>query len=437
MVKGTMRKLATCAAICFAAALLLGLPFTASAQDAGGSLTLFLSEEQEAYYAEGIAEFQETYPDVELVIDSYSMNELVSSQQKIKTQLMAGSGPDLLLFNSYGADDVYKLFSAGIFASLDEFMTEENGWDGEAYVTNVIDGGRFEGVQYVMPLSYQVRLALASREGLAEAGFDMAACTDNLSLMQEVAKLYDLDYSNRILADLAQFSMFPQLLDGEFLDYSTGELGVDSEDLRAACEAYSRMYEEENTDGLGELGFYGCGDDIVERRAYLSVPTGIDMFLMAAVALAAKETPVILPLGSSEGGAAATVALYAGIRANSENRQNAWNMLCILLDEDMQRVTADETISIPVRRSALDADIEEKLAEVLKFGETFLEVADPGEKFIEEYKSYLAEPEKTVFVSSLATSEFMNTMAPYYTGEAGYEECLEDFQEYARIYLTE
>lgn len=133
--------------------LLMGVTATAETGEGNGSLTLFLSEAQMSCYAEGIAEFQASYPDVELIIDSYGMNDLAVSAQKAKTQLMGGEGPDLLLMNSYGMDDVYKMLAAGVFAPLDEFMTSEYGWDSGLYVESVIEGGRFSGTQYVIPLN--------------------------------------------------------------------------------------------------------------------------------------------------------------------------------------------------------------------------------------------------------------------------------------------
>lgn len=401
------------------------------------SLTLYMSQEQEQYYGEGIEEFRQTYPEVELIIDSYGMNDLMTSAEKVKTQLMAGKGPDLLLLNSYGNDDVYKLLAAKVFAPLDGFMIEENGWIEKDYAENVIDGGRFDGAQYVMPLNYQVRLALASAEGLSEAGFDMDACVDTLSVMQETAGLYDLEYSSRIVADQAQFMSFAQLLNGDFLDYSTGTIGVEAGELQAACEAYARMYEEESEYNFGDLIYYGYGKDIVERQAYIGVPNGINGFLMAATAIAAKETPVIFPLGRREEGAVATVMQYAGIRANSENQQNAWNMLCILLGEKMQQAAASNTISVPVYKAALEADVEEKLKEVLADGEEYTDVADPGSEFLTEYKNYLTNPGRGIFVSNLAVQEFYDAMAPFYEGGAGYEECLAEFEDYVKIYLTE
>lgn len=114
-------------------------------------VSVSLSEDQLEYYAEGLGEFQSLYPEVTLEVESYSMNDLMSSSERIKTQLMSGKGPDLLLLNSYGADDVYKIMKAGVFAPLDEYMTEENGWQEKEYVETVIEGADLPEANILCP----------------------------------------------------------------------------------------------------------------------------------------------------------------------------------------------------------------------------------------------------------------------------------------------
>lgn len=419
--------------------ILAGLAALALGGAAAGKeegLSVYLSEYQAKYYGEGIQSFRETYPEVELELVTYSMMEPLSSSEKVKTQLMAGKGPDLLLFSSLGLDDVHKMLAAGAFAPLDEYMTAENGWNGEDFVDKVMDGGRFEGTQYVLPLNYRINLMLASREGLEEIGFNLSACGDTVSLLREVAALFDKEHEEQILAEPGWFSAFPQELDGDFLNYRKGELGVDREELRAACEAYSRIFEEDNYgDSYMDLSWYGRGTAILERRAYISGGSSITALLQDAVAIAAEETPVLLPFLSSEGTTAA-ISEYAGIRATSENQQNAWNFLMILLSEDMQKKSAAGTGYVPVRKSAVESDVREKLNEAVVSGEAEMAVKEPPEEFTEEYLQYLMSPGRAVFFNSLAR-DFISTMVPFFEGESGYEECLEEFERYAKIYLTE
>lgn len=417
--------------------LLLGC-LTGSCGKKQNRLNIYMSEYQQSYYKDAIEDFKEAWPDVELEITSYGMNEPLSVTQKAKTQMMAGEGPDLLLFTSLGIDDVDKFMAAGAFAPLDAYMSSDKEWDSSRYVSGVMEGGRFHDTQYVMPLNYDVQLVLSSREALGEAGFDIGACTDMLSLMQQISGLYETDYQQRILADCSMFIFFPQQLKGSFMDYATGEIGTDPKELKAACEAYRNIYEEDNTaSSMREKGDISPGTAILDRRAYITAPFNPRGVWYPAVAIAAKETPVIIPVSKGDGTSIAQISEYAGIRANSENKEQAWNMLRILMDEDAQTKMSAMRDKVPVLISVIDAHVERIIADAFSSGkEEGVETGTVSAAFTEEYLEYLKNPGAVMFLNEISR-KFIERMIPYLEGEAEYEDCLKEFENYAKIYLTE
>jgi len=429
--KGTLRKTVLTLAV-----ILSGCLLASCGKKKENKLTVYMDDFQESYYREGIEDFREAYPDVELELELHDATGPVSEEQKAKTQMMAGEGPDLLLFSNLGFDDVYKYMAAGAFAPLDEFM-EADGWDSGDYVETVMDAGRFDGRQYVMPLSYSQQIVLSSEEALGEAGFDTGACTDMVSLMKQISGLYERDYKQQILADRSLFVFFPQQLKGEFLDYKTGEIGTDPDELRAACEAYRNIFDEDSgADSLLEQGYYSQGTAILERRAYITALTTMRGVLQPMAAIAAEETPVLIPVSKGDGKTIAQILRYAGIRANSENKENAWRMLRILMGGEMQERMADNIGYVPVLKSAIDAKIREEVAEAEGGGDDGVETGEISGELLEQYIGYLKEPGSAMFPSFIAR-KFIETMIPYLHGEAEYDDCLEEFQNYAKIYLTE
>ena len=402
-------------------------------------LSLYINEYQKSYYKEGIEEFRETYPDVELELVTLGMTEPLSSVQKVKTEMMAGEGPDLLLFSSLGIDDVNKYMAAGAYAPLDEYMAADKEGDSDAYVSKVMEGGQFNGKQYVMPLNYSVQVILSSQEALEEAGFDIAACTDMLSIMQQISALYETDYKYQILADCSMFIFFPQQLKGEFMDYATGKIGTDRKELRAACDAYQNIfYEDSHADSLMDQGYYSHGTSILDRKAYIAAMSGgLTVSLQQVAAISAKETPVLIPITKGDGKPIAQIREYAGIRANSENKENAWNMLRILMSENMQTQMAGAYNAAPVFKSAIDAQIQESIEEAVSDGaKEGVETGPIDEQLKEKYLDYLKNPGTAMFPNDLSR-KFIERMLPYLEGEGEYEDCLKEFENYAGIYLTE
>lgn len=412
---------------------------TANAEE-GGSLNLYMSTWEVKDFEAAISAFQEQYPEVELNIETWDpySSSIFGEAEKLSARLMAGEGPDLLISQNFPTQDLMKLIKAQVYAPLDEFMAQEDIWNDENYVMSVIDGGKFDGKQYVMPLSYTPFLMISSAEAMQEAHLTAEECPDTLSVMKTIAALYDTDYTERILADFVQLSAFPLCLDGDFLDYAGENIGTDSQILKEACTAYSRMYEEDMTmpDTYGEYSEYGTA--IAERRAYCYFTTGtgnVSAAIGAAGGIAAVETPEVLPLRNAQGESLANVHGYAGIRANSENKQNAWNMLRLMLDEEGQRSYSVSNNSYSVLRTVMEDVIEDATEKA--FESVSAPVGEPGEAFMEKFRSYACHPQKCVFVSDVVVTEFKNAMEPFYYGEKDYEECIAKFENFARIYLSE
>lgn len=396
------------------------------------SLNLYLSTWEQEYFQSAITAFQQQYPEVELSIETWDpyASSLFGEAEKLASRLMAGEGPDLLVSENFPTQDLRKLMKAGVYAPLDEFMAQEDIWNDENYVMSVIDGGKFNGIQYVMPMSYSPLLVVSSKEAMEEAGLTASECPDTLSLLKALAALSDAGVQDRVLASYAQLGAFPLCLDGDFLNYETGEIGTDPQILREACEAYAKLYEEDTAlvDGGGD--YAGYGEAIVERRAYCTATsyTGtIASSLEVAGAIAASETPAVIPFRNAQGEAVVNVRAYAGIRANSTNRQNAWNMLRLMLAEEAQRTYSLSRDSYSVVRPVLE--------ETVRGYSDRAPALDSG--FMEEFLDMVSKPQKCVFVTDVVTAEFKKAMEPFYYGEEDYEECAEEFKKFAQIYLTE
>ena len=84
----------TCSLILGFALLSSILPVNAQEE---ACLNLWLSDSEVALCEDGIEEFQELYPEVELEITTYLGDDRNEEIQRMHTRLMAGEGPDLLL----------------------------------------------------------------------------------------------------------------------------------------------------------------------------------------------------------------------------------------------------------------------------------------------------------------------------------------------------
>lgn len=389
-------------------------------------------------YQDGFEEFKKAYPDVEVNVEVYT--DILAGMARVNTQLMAGEGPDLILMRNYGASDVYKMMKAQAFAPLDEFMEQDSEWDAGNYAKSMLDAGTYEGKHLVMPLSYRVKCGLTSEENLDAAGISLDGCNDVVSFLQETAKFYELDNVERVVGDMGQLEDFPIFMADRFLDYSKGTLNVDDETLKQACTAYKSFYYEDaaaGSSGLTSAGYWGVGEAIAKGEKCMVVPIAGNSFMEASQAIAANASPVLWPFRNGNGEICADVMEYAGIRANSENRQNAWNLLKILMGETVQPQIVKNGMYCPVLKPILEAGIDQTKEKAYENGKAVVEVAELPQEILAQYKDAVMNPDKAVFATDTCISKFIEHMRPFYEDEGSYEECMEEFKKFVKIYLTE
>lgn len=399
--------------------------------------SLSISINDEEMYASALEEFRKTHPDVDLQVTTYG-DDFLAQADKLNTEIMAGQGPDLLILNTYGTGDVYKLMKAGAFAPLDEFIRADETWDGQDYVQGVLDAGKFGGSQYVAPLTFQSMVAVGAQERLEEAGFSLEEARGSaLSFMKETAALYDTEHEGRVLGDSAQLGSFPEMLEGQFLDYAGEKLNVETGELEEACAAYKRMYEEDRTViEMGDKGCYGVGEQLAGGQAYVYFGLNLYDTLAAAGAAGASATPVMVPMRTEDGRTLSRVAHYAGVRANSENKQNAYDLLRILMGEQAQRDFLKYQYC-PVNRAVIESAVDEIAEETWEEGMAYVEMGKLDGSFLDAYKECLTGTEKCFFINETSQTKFNECMEPYYLDGADFGSCLGEFEDFIKVYLSE
>lgn len=400
------------------------------------SLTLCVDELINAQFKSGFEEFRTMYPDVELHVEVAS--EILPNSERINTRILAGEGPDLLLMASYGNSDVYKMMSAQAFAPLDEFMETDSTWKAEDYVKPVLDAGVYEGRQMIMPLSYTVRVALTTQENLDKAGISLEACRDMASFLNEMQKFAGAEGMERLFLEPGRLIAFPEYASHEFLNYKDGKLGIDAETLRQTCEAYKGFYAEDVGQGpVSDTSWDGYGEMVAKGEAGMCIPISNMNFWAAAQNMAAHAHPLLWPFQNDQGETTATIMHYAGIRANSENRQNAWNMLKILMGDTVQAEMADKGSYSPVLKKELQDFMDEAEQTAFLQGGADVEAAEIPQDIRKQYQEVLMNPGNSIFETNICIAEFRLAMEPFYEGTASYDACMKEFEKFIRIYLTE
>ena len=291
----------------------------------------------------------EQLPSINFEPTPQQLEEREAALTRVSAQVMAGKGPDLFLFRdelysfaqAMGSralfPDLHKSMAAGVFADWNAIIDESGQPLPQDYLTPLLDAGQMDGSQYLLPLSCDVYALLA----------DAGLWAQELPAMAEAAgftALMDLARARGGRLDLSPKGGALELA-GAFLlsagvpavDYGTGEVLLTPEalapQLTAMAEAAAVDEENRRREGYDSADFYQ-----LNNQGLTVGSLGDRLMTVAALACSGSEPrdTRAVPIPMADGGVAAYMRHWAGVRANSPQKQNAWAFVQLLLGEELQ-----------------------------------------------------------------------------------------------------
>ena len=290
----------------------------------------------------------------ELPLDEGSRQPMV---QKIRTEIMAGKGPDIIFVPAAGSDiartsgrsylieDVPLAMRKGLFYDISEFYDADTELKTEQLQSAVMEAGVLDGARYVLPLRYDIPVFFVETDRFEKTGLSREIFDKNLlELMDCVVAMGNSweAYNFRMHWIYPQFVMnaFSQVF-----DYDKGKLALTQEDLETFFQTYQDYW-------LRVLHSVAYGDIPMRPILYQYLSTGeywtkeTDSFQLVHSLQNALETVAIgkmngatletYPLRSVDGKIVADVTFYGAITAGCQNPELAYEFLRAFLTEDFQ-----------------------------------------------------------------------------------------------------
>lgn len=247
-----------------------------------------------------------------------SRAERESELQRVRTEIIAGDGPDIFLLPTKTAMLLEGLFPSvseamynGVFLPLDEYIAESEIFDPEDYIAPLLDAGKTDRGQMVIPLMYDLPTAIVDKsftdaQGSNKITLDELLQTDNERILARCSAILSGDHCQYL---------FPQIA-----DYSTGKLLITEEDIAG-------VYDE-----IGEIS--AAAADIADREyiAYFEISEKYgfaDNFseeMLYGVSKYRDELSLLL-VTDNEGKCTARITAFTAISANTEHPDEAFKVL--------------------------------------------------------------------------------------------------------------
>ena len=281
--------------------------------------------------------FQEKYPDVNVDIQRLGSDEFAT---RIRAEIPAGKGPDVLFGAPVHLPDVYKTMSTGLFMDLGGFMEKDEEFSSDDFYDGILKGGRMYEKQFILPLTMGIELFMTTEELLNEIGIER----DYLGTWEgfyEAGTAFHEHYPEKPLLNYDDNQYYlTRLFHGcgfHLIDYENDRISFDETRFRQMIDL-SRLYcypkqPADVTPGLQAEG-------LAEGNCLFICEDSASLLLLAAdcwdVRDGYKKTPVFVAIPNESGGVTARIINYAAIPEGSENKLNAWRFIKILLSPDLQ-----------------------------------------------------------------------------------------------------
>ncbi|MDR1687769.1 MAG: extracellular solute-binding protein [Clostridiales bacterium] len=409
---------------------------------------------------------------------SSSNDDIPDYVNRVTTDIMGGKGADI-----YAMDELpyYKYAQSGSLEDMRYFMEADPEFDTANYRTNILEGARFRGGQYMLPLDFHFSLMLFDKEKAGEEAaaklrakneFTYWEMTDivkeRFAADESGAKIMDIlfmdDLTRIMFNDLMLLNMpnyvnrednTVNFADGKFAEFLT----------KFKEQADNNYFKSKLTEGEGntiagyenpnnQIGYYFKNMLSYEIKYIFlhDAMTAIGKPEIYSYFIKPNDEKLGVMVNDNGQGAFEVYASFA-MNSNSANKKLAWEFMKFLLGEEMQ--TSIRLLGIPVNKTAYERFAKQYITEFpnIIMGETeneysadgFIEIEEDKEALqgaLAQYKQYMEEIIPKLTYSELrgdgTFSEMISEEAfAFFNGEKTAEEAAQELQNKIGLYLNE
>ena len=383
--------------------------------------------------------FQRRYPDVKIDYQLLGEDEYMT---RLRAEIPAGQGPDVLIGNSSVLPDIYKTMSTGIFTDCAPYMANDPEYCPEDYYDGVVKGGAMFGKQYLFPITFGIGCLLTTRNLLEENGISPDSLADWNGFLSACIGYHENNPGKRLFNigssdNLCYISELFSRCGFHLIDYEKNAVSFDEDRFREMVDL-CRLYcfptvPEDLVWGGGSLNLRDRECLFVsETTSKLSLILN-DCYLIVDEV---REEPILLCVPDENGGISANIVTFAAIPRASQNKLNAWHFIKILLSDEIQAEPQKSGwlgtafgVGNPVRKESLR-----------RMADSFLNQFYPGmDKIAEVYLGTADCIVDAVMLPPVVEKYVKDSMIPYIKSKDGsnYEKQIEKLKSTLELYKDE
>ena len=303
-----------------------------------------------------LAYWQESHPGVQVSLEVLPDNEeeRKAALQKLRTEIMAGKGPDVFLLPAGSTisvpdfawldplfQNVEQAMRNKLFLDLTEYFDSDETLDRAALNDQILEGGVVDGKRYVLPLGYNMPVLYVDADRARELGLDVEQLAD-----RNLYELYEAVYGTGDPTSAwgvtrgpinMEFSLFPALT-----DYEQGKVTLTADEIKKFFEKRAPLLELRGgyhpESWTHHLSDYLKGDTEFILNGKTACYIG-ELSMAAEILGIGKGTGMNLsavPLRSADGSIVADITYWGAISTNCSYPEDAYSFLKLFLRKEVQ-----------------------------------------------------------------------------------------------------
>jgi len=395
--------------------------------------------------------FIDTLPGVDIgyeILPQRDPDTYTQMQQRINTEIMGGSGPDLFILHSgyytRGTPnlncfftDINKVMRSGIFTDLSPLFVD--GSLSKDDFVPVLDVGAVDGKQFVMPLMYQVSGIVTNADSYIK--FGLGDFADTGAMLNAIATATTAANSGAWSASSSSniYELISPYFFSNLVDYSNETESVGSDITRQVLSSAKTAYQNvedrrifENNTNISDsyLEYANSGDFLVFATNF------VDIVGEAAVAQHAGATPHIRILRADGGGVRAVITMFAAVRSGSGMEDAAKALVAYLLSTESQtsfnpQMGPQWWDGFPMRKGLVEQRVNLVTGRNFQVGQAFPRLS------IENAQALIDVENQVASACFPVPLEVTDMIAFFYRGDSSIDECIRQMQSYWQQSLTE
>ncbi len=385
-----------------------------------------------------VERFQELYPDVDVEYCNFSQDEYF---EKLRVEIPAGKGPDVVYELSTYLPDVYKTMASGVFIDLNPYFANDPDFCFEDYNQTVMDACMLQGKRYIVPIVYVAPILLTSQEILDENGIS-AEMLGTYDGFMDACQQYHQNHPDQDLLAIGANDQFLQQLYEQtgfkLINPDTNEIAVKQDQLKKLLDVCKSYYPGHDYLFIEE----GSAEALFHRNILFSnMQASLGQHLLGACSVKLLgDTPVLFNCPNEDGGVSAEIYNYLAIPEGSPNKLNAYRYIKIFLSETIQyagmengNVNVQIMDGFPIQNLSFDKTMEKEL-ESFDFAQ---KIADDFPIYTDRLRELVSEIDSVFIMRTEMYNSSKKYMFDYIQGRDDFEGAYRKLMNFLTIYRDE